>query len=542
MTLPTRPAAATAPSTSSPGGAISCWACYDGRPTHPVFVALQPTIERFRIPPQPFLDLLSAFEQDQRVKRYQKFEQLLDYCRRSANPVGRLVLYLGEAFDETRAALSDCICTALQLTNFWQDVGRDFGIGRVYLPEEDRRRFGYGDDDLAARRFTPAFAELMRFEVDRTRELFERGRPLIALTPPDLRLDVELFLRGGLAVLRKIEQSGYDVWARRPVVSKRDKFSLAAGALWQRIGAPATNRDREGAEKRSLPHGRGSDALGLSQSYCERLARRQAGNFYHAFRLLPADQRRAMSALYSFMRVADDLADGPGTAEQKRGPLADWRRRLDEALKGAYSHPLHPALHEAVRRFGVPTEYLHAVLDGVEMDLSIARYDTFADLIPYCYRVASAVGLACIHIWGFSGEQARVYAEAAGVAFQLTNILRDLGEDAGRDRVYLPREDLERFGYGEDALRAGIRDDRFRALMRFEVDRAAAYYRAAEPLAPLLRPAGRAVFLTMLRTYRGLLDAIVRRDYDVFSGRVRLGRLHKLWLAARALPVRWEWV
>ncbi len=178
-------------------------ACYDGRPTHPVFVALRPTIERFRIPPQPFLDLLSAFEQDQRVKRYQTFEQLLDYCRRSANPVGRLVLYLGEAFDETRAALSDCVCTALQLANFWQDVGRDYDIGRVYLPEEDRRRFGYGDDDLAARRFTPAFAALMRFEVERTRELFERGRPLIAMTPPDLRLDVELFLRGGLAVLRR---------------------------------------------------------------------------------------------------------------------------------------------------------------------------------------------------------------------------------------------------------------------------------------------------------------------------------------------------
>ena len=142
-------------------------ACYDGRPTHPVFVALRPTIERFRIPPQPFLDLLSAFEQDQRVKRYQTFEQLLDYCRRSANPVGRLVLYLGEAFDETRAALSDCVCTALQLANFWQDVGRDYDIGRVYLPEEDRRRFGYGDDDLAARRFTPAFAALMRFEVER---------------------------------------------------------------------------------------------------------------------------------------------------------------------------------------------------------------------------------------------------------------------------------------------------------------------------------------------------------------------------------------
>jgi 15-cis-phytoene synthase len=284
-----------------------------------------------------------------------------------------------------------------------------------------------------------------------------------------------------------------------------------------------------------------SEELARSYAYCERLARREAGNFYLAFRLLPAEQRRAMCALYSFMRVADDLADGPGAPEEKRGPLQDWRRRLDEALEGVYSHPLHPAFHHAIHRFGVPPLYLHAVIDGVEMDLDAAHYAIFSDLYPYCYRVASAVGLACIHIWGFAGEQAKEYAEAAGIAFQLTNILRDLGEDAGRGRVYLPREDLERFGYREEDLRRGVRDDRFRALMHFEVERAAAFYRKGEPLAPLLRPAGRAVFLTMLRTYRSLLDAIVRRDYDVFSSRVRLSRVHKLWLAARALPMRWGW-
>jgi squalene synthase HpnC len=217
-------------------------ACYDGRPTHPVLIALQPTIRRFHIPAEPFLDLLTAFEQDQRVTHYQTFDQLLDYCRCSANPVGRLVLYLGEAFDAERAALSDSICTALQLANFWQDVNRDFDIGRVYLPEEDRHRFGYGDDDMEARRFTPAFAELMRFEVDRTRALFMRGRPLIELMPADLRIDVDLFLSGGLAVLRKIEQGGYNVWARRPVVSKWDKISLLAGAVGKRLGAAVSLR------------------------------------------------------------------------------------------------------------------------------------------------------------------------------------------------------------------------------------------------------------------------------------------------------------
>lgn len=209
--------------------------CYEGRPHHPVFVALHDTIRRFAIPPQPFLDLLSAFEQDQLVKHYDTFETLLDYCRRSANPVGRLVLYLGESFDAERAVLSDDICTALQLANFWQDVARDFAIGRVYLPVEDRIRFGYCDDDLAACRFTPSFAELMRFEVERTRALFHRGLPLVERIPSSMRTDIELFVQGGLAILRKIEQQKYNVWMQRPSLSKWEKALLLARALWRRL-------------------------------------------------------------------------------------------------------------------------------------------------------------------------------------------------------------------------------------------------------------------------------------------------------------------
>jgi squalene synthase HpnC len=209
--------------------------CYEGQPRHPVMIALTGTIERFQIPPQPFLDLLFAFEQDQLVKRYRTFDQLRDYCRHSANPVGHLVLYLGEAFNPQRAALADYICTALQLANFWQDVARDLDLGRVYLPEEDRRRFGYSDSDLAAQRFTPAFANLLRFEVDRTRDLFYRGFPLIDGMPTALQADVELFIQGGLAILRKIERCGYNVWARRPVLAKWEKGVLLAGALLARL-------------------------------------------------------------------------------------------------------------------------------------------------------------------------------------------------------------------------------------------------------------------------------------------------------------------
>jgi squalene synthase HpnC len=203
-------------------------------------VALAETVREFAIPPRPFLDLLMAFEQDQHIRRYETYDQLLDYCRHSADPVGRLVLYLCRCHDEQRAALSDCICTALQLANFWQDVSRDLDSGRVYLPAEDRRRFGYGDDDLHARRFTPAFAELLRFEVERTRELFRRGEPLFELVPGPLRADIALFQQGGLAILRKIERQGYDVWSRRPALSKWEKGLLVAGFLWRRLSRVLT--------------------------------------------------------------------------------------------------------------------------------------------------------------------------------------------------------------------------------------------------------------------------------------------------------------
>jgi phytoene synthase len=285
-----------------------------------------------------------------------------------------------------------------------------------------------------------------------------------------------------------------------------------------------------------------SPTLAASYAYCERLARREAANFYPAFRLLPGDQRRAMCALYAFLRITDDLADNPGPVSEKRINLAAWRGRLDDALAGRHADALHAALQHTVETYRIPRQYLDDVLDGVEMDLEPRRYPTFAELYRYCYRVASAVGLSCIHIWGFADARAKCYAEQAGIALQLTNILRDLREDAVRDRVYLPLEDLARFGYDEARLRRGERDAAFRALMQFQVERARGYYEAARPLAGLLRPAGRAVFQVMTQTYRGLLDAIERRDYDVFSRRVRLSAWRKLGLVLRAFPVRWGWV
>ncbi len=246
-----------------------------------------------------------------------------------------------------------------------------------------------------------------------------------------------------------------------------------------------------------------------------------------------------MCALYAFLRVTDDLADSPGEVEAKRVALKQWRDDLRGALVGRYRHPCHAALHHTVARFGIPAGYLEAVIDGVEMDLGPVDYANFAALYRYCYHVASAVGLACIHIWGYRDVRARTLAEHAGVALQLTNILRDLPEDAERGRFYLPAEDRKRFGCERECLRRGPVNPAFRDLMRFEAQRARRYYESAEGLTQFLAPAGRAVFEIILRTYRGLLDELERRDYDVFSARVSLSRRRKLGLVLRALPARW---
>jgi squalene synthase HpnC len=205
-------------------------ACYAGRPRHPVFVALAETVRACDIPRQPFADLLTAFRQDQRVNRYETFEEVVGYCRYSANPVGRLVLYACGYHDDERQQLSDYTCTALQLANFWQDVAVDYGKGRIYLPLEDLRRFGVTEKDITERRATPQFLELMRFEVQRAREWFHKGLPLAEKVDSGLAIDIELFSRGGLAILQAIEDQGYDVLRRRPVISKTRKLALVARA------------------------------------------------------------------------------------------------------------------------------------------------------------------------------------------------------------------------------------------------------------------------------------------------------------------------
>jgi squalene synthase HpnC len=205
-------------------------ACYEGHPRHPVFVALAETVRKFEIPKHEFADLLTAFRQDQSVSRYETFNDLLGYCRYSANPVGHLVLYLCGYRDSERQQLSDYTCTALQLANFWQDVSADFAKGRIYLPLEDLRRFGVSEEVIRDGENTAAFRAMTRFEVERAREWFAQGMPLIAKVERALATDIELFSRGGQEILRAIERQDYAVLGRRPAISKTRKLALVARA------------------------------------------------------------------------------------------------------------------------------------------------------------------------------------------------------------------------------------------------------------------------------------------------------------------------
>jgi phytoene synthase len=266
---------------------------------------------------------------------------------------------------------------------------------------------------------------------------------------------------------------------------------------------------------------------------CAKITRKSSSNFYYAFKLLPAQRRRALYATYAFCRFVDDIADD----EEVREPAAllqRWREELEHVYNGAPTRAISRALADSVRRFAIPRRYFEEIIDGVEMDLIRKRYGTFAELRLYCYRVASAVGLICIEIFGYRNPQTRTYAENLGLAFQLTNIIRDVREDAGRGRIYLPLEDLERFAVKEEELLSGQHSERFERLMEFQARRAREFYRVAEAALP---DEDRASLLTaeaMRLIYSALLQRIVKSRYRVMDGKFRLSAPHKIFLVGRA--------
>ena len=526
--------------------------CYEAgrKPSHPVLIALAETIRAKEIPIKPFSDLLHAFQQDQTVHRYATWDDVLDYCVYSANPVGRLVLYLCDYRDEDRQKLSDYTCTALQLANFWQDVSRDLEKGRIYIPIDALAAHGLTEAAIVKRKFDSRYMALMKHLMARTRELFAAGLPLAERVDGTLRVDIEMFSRGGLAVLDAIEASGYNTLEHRPALTKWTQLRLLAGAVTSRIAesiAPGKSsrevRPARNGKAREESQASPTDAQAVSASYaeCNRIARTAHSSFYLAFFGLPREKRNALFALYAFMRLVDNVSDEPGDLESKRTALARWRGMLDEAIAGRTAgHAILPALADTITRFEIPTRYFHDLILGAEMDLTVSSYATFDRLSEYCYRVAGTVGLTCLHVFGFRNPRDPDLAERLGLAFQLTNIIRDVGADFEMGRIYLPQEDLERYGVSKDALRGPMMPG-LRELLEFEADRAWRFYEEGAPLVEHVDSDSRATLWALVRTYSTVLARIEERNFDVFGSRVSLSSAEKVqYLLTAGMPGWWK--
>ena len=275
-------------------------------------------------------------------------------------------------------------------------------------------------------------------------------------------------------------------------------------------------------------------SLEEAYAYCTDLTRHRARNFYYAFITLPKEKRKAIYAAYAFCRLSDDYSDEEIPVDEKAALLSGLHGELDEAFEGRAESEVFVALVDASERYGIPKDYFHEIIKGVEMDLVYSRYENFEELYKYCYRVASVVGLVCIEIFEYMDPKAREYATDMGIAMQMTNILRDIEEDCGRGRVYLPQDELEKFGVTEESLQAGETGPEFRAMMAEQVSRARGYFERSAALLPLLKPRSRLCPAVLRALYSALLDRIEARDYNVFGERVALSSREKLTLMAKA--------
>jgi phytoene synthase len=507
-------------------------AMFQGRPpVHPVLVALAGTVRRFEIPPEPFLDLIAANVQDQRVSAYATWEELRDYCMLSAAPVGRMVLRLFEVADPRAVPLSDDVCIGLQLANFAQDVAVDRGKGRTYLIQSELDRLGL-----------PGAVEAM---CDRALQLLGSGRELEQLPMPGrLRLQLSLYRRGGEAIIEAIRREGFRTDRSRPQVATATKLGLVAGAV------------SEGLRARS------DGSLAAAERYCQRMARREAGNFYWGFIALPRTQRISIYALYDFARQIDDAIDGLGANDPgvwldvssgrhdperppadgtARAQLELQRRRLRRALTGdPAGDPVMQVLARAVQRHSIPASELEELVSGVEMDLHQNRYATWEELRGYCQAVAGVVGRMCVRIFGFDSDDALERADSLGAALQLINILRDVREDASLGRVYLPQDELARFGVSETSLLAGRPDGAWTSLVEFEAARARRLYASGIQVCEHIPGPARACVRTMAGIYSGILDRIEAEPELPLRQRVRLssgekaGVMLRSWMSSTA--------
>ena len=273
--------------------------------------------------------------------------------------------------------------------------------------------------------------------------------------------------------------------------------------------------------------------LELAYSHCQRVTRENARNFYYTFRPMPYEKRRAMYAVYAYCRLCDDIADGELPLNDKYRGFEGVRRNLQASEPSGEDAPMYRALQDTARRFDIPYRYFEEILEGVEMDMVKSRFASFDELREYCYKVASVVGLVCIRIFGFDDPKAKEYAVEMGLAMQLTNILRDVKEDAERGRIYIPQDEMSRFSYTEAELERGDVTDGFRSLMAYQAERARRYFDSSRALFPLISADARACPKLMHATYSGILERIEQAGFDVFERRIGLSACSKLILLAR---------
>jgi 15-cis-phytoene synthase len=498
---------------------------YSGaEPTLPVIAALAPTVRECALPAQPLRDLLAANRLDQTVTRYPSHADLVGYCTLSANPVGRLVLQIAGQATPDRLAWSDDVCTALQIVEHLQDIGEDYLVGRVYLPQRDLVRFGVPESDLGAPTASRALRRLVAAEARRAAEMLDSGRPLVASLRGWARLAVAGYVAGGRAAIQALAEAGFDPLSKTP----RPATLRTAVETLRLVRA-------DSRPPRPLP-----DHPTVEQAYarCEQITWTEAKNFAYGIRLLPRAKRQALSAVYAFARRIDDIGDGSLPAADKLAALAAAR----DAVLAPQRHPDDPvlvALADAARRLPVPLPAFVELVEGCEMDVRGTGYRTFAELDHYCRCVAGSIGRLSLGVFApDSGPDAARLADRLGVALQLTNILRDIREDYLSGRIYLPQEDLDEFGVVL-ALTADGRLDpaggRLAALVRQEAARARALYDEGLRLLPMLDRRSAACCAAMAGIYRRLLDVIDDDPERVCLGRTALSTKAKLVVAGRAL-------
>ncbi|MGI8605860.1 MAG: squalene synthase HpnC [Gaiellaceae bacterium] len=478
----------------------------DGPPETEVMRRLHTTIEARALPLEPFRRLIEANRIDQRQTRYETWEEVREYCTYSADPVGRLVLGVYGRLDEPELMeLSDAVCTGLQLVNFLQDPPRDLALGRVYLPQEDLRRFAVREEELAGPG-SERFRSLAQFESDRARLLLERGFPLARALGGRPGRSVALFARGGLAALETLERADYDVFTRRPSPSA---FALGRLAL-EELSSPSET------------------ATAYAQVL--RITRREAQSFAWGIRVLPRPKRRAVAALYAFARRVDDIADDASlAADERRSRLESCRAAAERLPESRDGDLVLVALADAVARYGIPRQALIDLVDGGLMDVGRVRYETWEELREYCRRVAGAVGVACAAFYGPSEhDEAMGYAETLGLALQQINIIRDVGEDWRLGRVYLPQDELERFGVTEADIEAGRTSPEWRSLMEHQAVRAEQLLGEGLKLLGHLDRRSALGVRSFAGTYRALLEQMRVSGYEVFDVPPRLSAAEKV--------------